>query len=338
MADVSVIIPVYNCEKYIEKGLRSVIAQSFSDLEILVINDGSTDGSGEILSRLAAEDERILLITQDNGGVASARNRGLEMATGTWLTFLDGDDYIDEKYIEHLREAAIEKNAAMVICGLTYVDEKGKTLSQTIPGEYRRYEKEEWVFRISAVCSHFYERSLWEKYAVHFQPGERGEDMPVSLFFGAVCDRITTIPETGYYYVQHPSSAIHNFKGLRNYNLPYVALEDAIRQVRKEGIANSPDFHELFVLRILSTCLFQLAPGTSREKMRELCDYILRILKTYYPKYYKNKKARLTARTDIPFSQKAAVKVLILLTRTGLIYPVSCLMSSRQKQAAGDER
>lgn len=327
MPEVSVIIPVYNNEKYVEKCIRSVMEQTFRDLEIIVINDGSTDGSGEILERLAAEDGRVRLISQENGGVAAARNSGIDDAEGKYLTFVDGDDYIHRDYIKKFYDFAEKNKAEMVICGLTYVDEEGKVLNRTIPGEYQRFEREEWTFRISAVCSHFYQRRLWEKYNIRFQPGERGEDMPISLFFAAICDKIATISETGYFYVQHQASAIHNFRGLRNYSLPYQALEEMIRKIQTIGISNSPEFFELFVLRILATCFFELSPGASKDKMKELCDYIIRILDTYFPRYCKNKKARLTAPVDIPFVQKGAVKVLVLLTKTKLLYPVSRLMS-----------
>lgn len=327
MAKVSVIIPVYNSEKYVEKCVRSVMNQTYRDLEIIIVNDGSTDSSGEILERLGEEDKRIRLFHQENGGVAVARNRGLEDTTGEYLTFVDGDDYIAEDYIERLYAYAVEKGAELVICGLTYVDEEGNSLGKVTPGEYRRFEHEEWTFRISAVCSHFYQSNLWEKYNIRFQPGERGEDMPISLFFSAVCDKIATISDTGYFYVQHQESAIHNFRGLRNFSLPYQALEQMIQKIQSIGIVNSPEFCELFVLRILSTCLFQLSPGASKEKMKELCDFIVRILDTYFPGYYRNTKARLFAKLDIPFAQKAAVKVMMLLTRTRLIYPVSRMMS-----------
>lgn len=326
MQKVSIVIPVYNNESYVEKCIRSVLEQTYRNLEIIIINDGSTDKSGEILQKLAEEDKRILLVTQKNAGVSAARNKGIELATGEYLTFIDGDDYVDSDYIEKLYCCACEKKADMVICGVTYVDKAGQVLNIITPGEYKRFEKEEWTFRISVVCAHFYKRCLWETYDMWFQPGERGEDIPISLFFSAVCDKIATLPYSGYNYVQHQMSAKHNFRGLRNYRLPYRALEDVLKKVRTVGIFNGPDFYELFVLRILATFLFDLGRGASRENMRELCDYIVRILDTYFPDYYKNKKAGLFSKLDIPFVQKAAVCILVFLVRTRLIYPVSRLL------------
>ena len=323
---VSVVIPVYNSQKYVEKCIRSVMAQTHSDLEILVIDDGSTDGSGATLDRLAAADDRIRVLHQENAGVAAARNAGIDVASGEYLAFLDGDDYIGKDYIANLYRCAQESQAEMVICGLTYVDEKGAELKKIIPGPYVKGEREEWAFRISAVCSHFYRRHLWEKYHVRFCMGERGEDMPVSLFFSTVCDRIVTLPKADYFYVQHASSASHNFKGLAKYDPPYRGLEACIQKIQSCGSVVSPEFYELFVLRILGTCYFSLGCGASAEKARELCDYIQRILNTYFPNYYKNRLAGLHAGLEIPMTQKIAVRLLILLTRSRLLYPVLRMM------------
>lgn len=256
MPAVSVVIPVYNSEKYVEKCIQSVMAQTLPDLEIIIINDGSTDESGRILRELTQKDSRIVLLEQANQGVAAARNQGVEKATGKYITFVDGDDYLQEDYIELMYNLAEKETLDMVICGLTYVDEGGKELNRVVPGVYKRLENEEWTFRVSAVCSHLYRRELWKRYDVKFQSGERGEDMPISLFFAAICPRINTLPECGYYYVQHASSAIHNFKGLEKYSLPYKGLENTLTRVNKIGIQNSPEFYELFVMRIFATCLF----------------------------------------------------------------------------------
>ena len=183
MPEVSIIIPVYNNEKYIEKCIHSVLNQTFGELEIIAVNDGSTDESGKILKNLEREDVRIILLEQNNQGVAAARNLGVKKSTGKYITFVDGDDYLKNDYIEKMYDLAEKESLDMVISGLTYVDESGKELNKIIPGVYKRLENEEWTFRISAVCSHLYRRELWTKYDVKFQSGERGEDMPISLFF-----------------------------------------------------------------------------------------------------------------------------------------------------------
>lgn len=329
---VSVIVPVYNNEKYIKKCINSIRTQTWKDLEILVIDDGSSDDSGNILEKLAETDTRIRLIHQKNAGVAAARNKGLDLSSGTYLVFVDGDDFLAPDYIEKFLICAREKNAELVICGLTYVDETGKTLKKIIPGTYKRFVKEEWTARISAVCSHFYKRSLWEKYQVRFQDGERGEDMPISLLFSALCDKICTLSECGYFYVQHADSARHNFKGLRRYRLPYQALENTIQKVETEGVKNSQEYYEWFVLRILCTCFFQLGIGASTRDMRELTDYIVRILRQYFPNYYKNSKISVLSGADVPLTQKLAAAVFIILVRTKMIYPVSRMLSRPEKR------
>ena len=99
MEKVSVIVPVYNNEKYVETCIRSICQQTYQNLEILVINDGSTDGSRQILERMAEKDKRIRLTHQENAGVSAARNKGIELADGEYLTFVDGDDYVSADYI-----------------------------------------------------------------------------------------------------------------------------------------------------------------------------------------------------------------------------------------------
>lgn len=300
--------------------------QTHHDLEILVIDDGSTDGCSECLDLLAEEDRRIQVFHQENAGVAVARNRGIDAATGEYLVFIDGDDYVGERYIEALYECAEKNQAELVICGLTFVDEKEHILKEIIPGPYIKGEHEEWTFRISAVCSHLYRRELWDRYHIRFYPGERGEDMPISLFFSTVCDRIATLPKNDYFYVQHASSASHNFAGLKKYSPPYHALERVIIKIQTLNKINCFEFYELFVLRILGTCYFTLGRGASKQRARELSDYISRILRTYFKGFEKNSLTRLQSGLDIPFAQKLAVKVLILLVRTNLLYPVLRLM------------
>ena len=115
---ISVIIPVYGVEKYISQCLESVINQTYKNLEIIVVNDGTKDRSADIAKEYAAKDSRIKVYDFENGGLSVARNRGLEIATGEYISYLDSDDWLDTKMYETLLEAAMKNDADMVKCGI----------------------------------------------------------------------------------------------------------------------------------------------------------------------------------------------------------------------------
>lgn len=124
-ARISVIIPVYNMEQYIEKSVRSVTNQTWQDLELIVVDDGSTDATGEILRRLANEDARIRVVHRKNGGVSAARNTGLAEASGEYVAWLDGDDWMEPTALKRLMQAIEENGASMAACNYDNVARSG---------------------------------------------------------------------------------------------------------------------------------------------------------------------------------------------------------------------
>ena len=114
---VSVIIPVYNAEKYLHRCIDSILAQTYTDFELLLINDGSNDGSGMICDAYAAKDSRVRVFHKENGGVSSARNTGLDYATGEWITFVDSDDWMENNSLESLIQ---HKSADLIIGAISY--------------------------------------------------------------------------------------------------------------------------------------------------------------------------------------------------------------------------
>lgn len=117
MPEISIVIPVYQTKDYVEKCVRSLIAQTFADWELILVDDGSTDGSSEICRRLAEEDARIRVIRQENGGVSRARNRGLEEAAGRYICFADSDDWADPGLLAWFLQKKQESGADIVCCG-----------------------------------------------------------------------------------------------------------------------------------------------------------------------------------------------------------------------------
>lgn len=123
---LSIIVPVYNVEKYLSKCIDSILNQTFKDFELILIDDGSSDGSGKICDKYANKDRRIAVIHQENTGVSAARNAGLDIAKGEYIGFIDSDDFIDKSMYEKLINAIESFNVDMAICGYDYINESGK--------------------------------------------------------------------------------------------------------------------------------------------------------------------------------------------------------------------
>lgn len=150
---VSIIIPTYNCEKYIARCLKSVFTQSYNNLEIIVIDDGSTDKTNEICKKLKNEDHRLVYIKKDNGGVSSARNLGLQRATGDYIIFVDSDDTIDNFMIEHMlnkikdydcvycKYKKITRNKEILINEINIKNLNQKQVLSYYIGDKRKYKK-----------------------------------------------------------------------------------------------------------------------------------------------------------------------------------------------------
>ena len=139
---VSIITPLYNCERFIGQTIESVLAQTYPEWEMVVVNDGSTDGGAEIVRRYAAQDGRIRLFEQPNKGCAAARNRGLSEAKGRYYVFLDADDYWDPDFLEKQLAFMQAKNAAIVTCSARRVNEEGKEIlrPQRVPERMDYYD------------------------------------------------------------------------------------------------------------------------------------------------------------------------------------------------------
>ena len=116
MCRISIIVPVYNVEKYLKKCVDSILGQTFTDFELLLIDDGSTDNSGSICDELAKTDNRIKVIHKENGGLSDARNIGIEVAKGDFIGFIDSDDYIDEDMYAFLYNNILKYDAELSMC------------------------------------------------------------------------------------------------------------------------------------------------------------------------------------------------------------------------------
>jgi len=225
---LSVIVPVYNTAPWLRRCLDSICAQSCRNLEILCVNDGSTDNSAEILAEYAARDERIRVFTQANAGLSAARNTALEHATGEWVTGVDSDDYLAPGVYERA-VACVSPGVDMVFYGVQDVAEDGTPLPHNayfdLP-EAGEYAMTPGLAERLNVCfwSKLWRRSLLEEHRLRFPHGLVHEDY--AMFYLAVpyVHRVATCPETGYYYVQRAGSIMHAGQRERETTLRYMKV------------------------------------------------------------------------------------------------------------------
>lgn len=283
---VSVIIPVYNAESYINKCIRSLMAQTYSNIEIIAINDGSRDISGAILEELKPQDNRIKYISQSNQGVSVARNNGIDMATGDYLLFVDGDDYVDPDYVENMMTVALENDSDLVISG--YKIEDDTKLESVIPTSYEANKDEMWAYRIMATMAHLYKRSFWDENNFRFttERNVRAEDTPLCLMANYVGKNIALAKCSGYHYVQHDGSAMKKFTGLRHFTFPKEAFERVANVLNTAEEHNGREFLVYGILKTFAMFTYQLSKGANKQVKKELNQYFTRYVKTNCPDYF----------------------------------------------------
>ena len=208
---LSVIVPIYNSASTLEKCIRSLTDQTYTDLQIILIDDGSNDGSAEICDTLASRDHRITVLHKENEGASIARNRGMKIATGEWLTFLDSDDTIEKDMYEYmLSSAAID--ADIIQCAVNIVDGESKTVLCS-PQRDKLYSssslgKEFFKHLGGGVWNKIYKRSLIEGLEFDSQY-PIGEDMKFNIEAISRAKNILLLKKAKYNYVQNPNGLCH---------------------------------------------------------------------------------------------------------------------------------
>ncbi len=157
---VSIVVPVYNVETRVYDCLDSIVNQTYRSIQVIIVDDGSTDGSTSVCEDFAAKDDRVLFIRQNNQGVAFARNTGLDYARGLFITFIDGDDWVEPTFVESLLNAALLNGADIAICGYVMVAENGQVLKRAHFQEMLNDEQYYWSTAFSGYGDNLY---VWNK-------------------------------------------------------------------------------------------------------------------------------------------------------------------------------
>ena len=213
MTKVSVIIPVYNTEKYLERCLDSLILQTLRDIEIICVNDGSTDGSLEILTDYSEKDDRIIIINQVNSGMSVARNVGIDNAKGEYIGFVDSDDFVEYGFYEKLYNSAKEEGADIACASIVRENEQkkkvlieynSKIVCEDVKSKFENAKLPSCCF----VWNKIYRRESLLNSGVKFPIGMIYEDMVFTPNVLIEMDKMVTVPDVFYHYWKSRKSAI----------------------------------------------------------------------------------------------------------------------------------
>lgn len=271
---VSIIVPVYNVEKYLSKCIDSLIHQTYSDIEILLVNDGSLDHSPEIMKKYAREDKRIRCLNKKNGGLSDARNYGLLYAEGEYCLFVDSDDYLDIRAVELCVNSAEQYRSDIVVFDMKYIYSDRVEIAGGGDFACTSFsENKEVIFINNSACNKMFKRSLFQD--VKFPVGMWYEDLatiPILLFRAK---KISKIDVPLYYYVQREGSIAHtiNNKIFDIYKAIHIVEDCCSVYGMQEEIKNMYIRHGLYLTTI---------------RIKESSDEILKYLKlnnTYLDKY-----------------------------------------------------
>lgn len=207
---ISVIVPVYNVEQYLERCVDSIINQTYTNLEIILVNDGSTDNSGKLCDELAKKDERIRVIHKENGGLSDARNRGIDEAESDLVGFIDSDDYIDSDMYEVLLKSLNDTDADLSMCALYDVYNNTPEAQVTNKETWKlsseqaiKMVMEAKILSVTAV-NKLYRKSLFTD--LKFEVGKIAEDAFIMIKLLDKCEKIVATNEKKYYYVHRENS------------------------------------------------------------------------------------------------------------------------------------
>lgn len=209
---ISVIVPIYKVEEYLKKCVDSIINQTYKNLEIILVDDGSPDNCGKICDFYSIKDHRIRVIHKKNGGLSAARNVALDVASGAYITFIDSDDYIEENYISYLYNLAKKNNADISICEYLYITEEDKVINHPRnDGKIIVMDQEKALYEL--LNSKLYSNSAWGKLykkecfsGVRYPCGKLYEDVPTTYKTFLKCEKIVYGAKALYYYLYRESA------------------------------------------------------------------------------------------------------------------------------------
>lgn len=355
---VSIIVSIYNVEDYLEQCLDSIVAQSFSDIEIILVDDGGTDGSYDICSRYAALDERIILLHQDNSGVSDARNRGLGAASGDWIMFVDGDDWLTTDAVEILYGFAAQADGYDIAIGSYFQNFSSTDQQERFEGDSSQFDKT-YTYELDAcrdnlirfalvrtgmtelaqincnfnsIRSKLFRHSMLTENNLLFISGlDKGEDRIFNLYTLKIARNLIVINAPFYHYRIRQDSISRKFTGIEALSEPIDIWVGEVKKFLNGFPENTDDIYAGFLYSVLNIVsgYFVRALNFGILSRRETLKN-MRIL--FNGKNYRNMIRTISAnRKSEYFTKRNRIVIAMFRTRSYFLYLAASRLSRRIK-------
>ena len=242
---ISVIVPIYNVEKYLDRCIKSIVNQSYTNLEIILVDDGSPDRCGEICDEWVKKDNRIKVIHKENGGLSDARNAGIEIAKGEYLSFIDSDDYVNKDFIKILYNLLIENNSDISMCGVCETKKDEDINKEIGKGNIRNIlsknalEGKEHVYCVA--WNKLYKKSIFKN--IRYPKGKIHEDVAVIYKIMYYSEKISITDSKLYFYFSAPESIMRS-----KFSEKRLEILDALKDSYEFFIKRNEENYAYFVL------------------------------------------------------------------------------------------
>lgn len=317
---VSVIMPVYNGAAYIKKGIQSVLGQTYRELELIIVNDGSKDNSKEIVEQIIRENpsgaSRIKYIEQENQGIACARNAGMENASGQYIMFVDQDDTMESDCVEVLVNEAVKSNAQLVISGVNKVNEKGKVIERWSLNPQLSWSK----FRITAPWGRIFRKTLIDEKKLMFYNTNISEDLFFNILFISKADNVKVIPYVGYNWLQNQNSESHaKWSRMSVDRNPLIMLTELHKKM-ESGCLLEQDEMTFFFTKYLVWYLLFCSRGADKVQLKERSEEVFDWLGQYYPDFLRYIWKSIIFPKGEQFKIRFCVGIILLMYRLRVLH------------------
>ena len=280
---ISVIVPIYNVEKYLERCVDSIVNQTYRNLEIILVDDGSPDNCPKMCDDFAKKDSRIRVVHKKNGGLSDARNSGMKIASGECIVFVDSDDYVDCNMIAKMYDVMLKDDSDVVSCGVKWVDENGEVISEPTVDKNEILDTNEAMLEI--IIDGKLKQHVWNKMYkteliqdILFEKGKYHEDVFWSYQVFGKARKTSVIVDSFYYYVQRDNSIMGcGFSEKR------LDVLEANRQRCDYVKRYFPAYYDTAISIYMGTCMYQMQCALHSKAEKYIIDNIKENLK------YKNK-------------------------------------------------